>query len=56
MDEIKIDKRTKEYRDSIPDKPDFEKCSECGCDLPPLPEGGRRIQPEACRDCIWKDY
>jgi len=60
--EEKIDKRTKEYKDEPdipnekPKKPDLDSCSECGNPLPALPDGGVRVQPEACHDCIWKSY
>lgn len=88
MDEIqdkevtnKIDRRTKEYRDSLQQPSlmevvedyttngavvepvklmkaglQYENCSECGEPLPGLPGGGRRKQPEACYDCVWKNY
>ena len=54
MEEVKLDKRTREYRDS---HVDYEVCSEDGCEsaLPPLESGQLRTKPEPCQVCIWKN-
>ena len=54
MEEVRLDKRTREYRDS---HVDYEVCSEDGCEsaLPPLESGQLRTKPEPCQVCIWKN-
>ena len=66
--EQKIDKRTKEYRESVQEegKPDYENpknnpgwklCMYCGGELPPNEDGTvkwRKFQ-EPCSDCIWRN-
>lgn len=64
--EVKVDKRTKEYKESTPQegKPDYSKvennpgfklCMKCGAGLPPNEDGTPKWRkfPEACHKCIW---
>ena len=67
MEEVKIDKRTKEYKRSLRRKPDyaketkcgddFSKCMKCGTDLPPNEQGATAFRkvPECCDDCVWEN-
>jgi hypothetical protein len=65
MDEVKIDKRTKEYKDSIKafedgvnigKEVDLEVCMEPGCTNRLEPRETPRVIPEPCEKCIWKNY
>ena len=69
MDEVKVDKRTKEYKESVQDEvetdyskaennPGFKLCMMCGAELPPNEDGTSkwRPYPEACRPCVFKNY
>ncbi len=63
--EPKVDKRTKEYKETvqvdkgkepyakIQDNPGFKLCMICGCDLPPNEDGTPkwRTWPEPCDEC-----
>ena len=58
-DEVKLDKRTKEYRDS---HVDYDVCNDphgigCTAELPALDSGSPRVakQAEPCHDCIWRN-
>ena len=65
MEETKIDKRTKEYKESV-QQPDYEKvennpgfklCMYCGKELPPNEDGSPKFRrfPEPCYDCTWRN-
>jgi hypothetical protein len=64
MEETKVDKRTKEYKDSIKafedgvevKEVDFEVCSEPGCGNRLDPRETPRAVREPCEACIWKNY
>lgn len=66
--EPKVDKRTKEYKESvqgeakldyekIENNPGFKLCMKCGAELPPNEDGTPKWRkfPEPCHDCIWEN-
>ena len=66
MDEVKIDRRTKEYKDSVQqvdyglaeNNPGFKLCMICGRDnLPPNEDGSPKWRKygEPCQDCTWRN-
>jgi len=60
MEEVKLDRRTKEYRDG--EKKNYDVCNDphgigCTAELPGLDSGSPRVakQAEPCHDCIWRN-
>ena len=60
MEEVKLDRRTKEYRDG--EKKNYDVCTDphgigCTAELPALDSGSPRVakQAEPCHDCIWRN-
>lgn len=60
-----VDKRTKEYKDSIKEtdfskaenNPNWRLCSECGKELPPGDDGLPAVHkyPTPCHECVWRN-
>jgi len=57
MEEVKIDKRTKDYSLKV-NNPGFHLCTVCGGELPPNEDGSQKYRRcgEACYDCVMKNY
>ena len=63
--EPKVDKRTKEYKESlqgtdyekIENNPGWKLCMYCGATLPPNEDGSPKWRkfPEPCYDCTWRN-
>jgi len=72
MDEVKVDRRTKEYRESLKSdgetsgkvvQVDYDLCNDphgvgCRNPLPPLDSGGKRtsVMSEPCRECVFRNF
>ena len=53
--ETKVDKRTKEYKDSVEPRPvaDLLHCPRCGSEL--LEDERNSKSPAHCRQCVWRN-